>query len=88
MSELSVSTVANLGGRLMASVALPRFLETHASRVDHARKLERVVRESGGNMRELKLAHTAADGRTLRGIPAIGRGVAGCIAGTNPATVV
>jgi hypothetical protein len=72
----------------MASPALPRFLETHATRADHARKLERVVRESGGNMRELKLAHTAADGRTLRGIPAIGRGVSGCIAGTNPAAVL
>jgi hypothetical protein len=72
----------------MASVALPRFLESHATRADHARKLERVVRESGGNIRELKMAHTAADGRTLRGIPAIGRGCSGAIFGTNPAHVV
>jgi hypothetical protein len=28
------------------------------------------------------------DPTDLRGIPAIGRGVAGCIAGTNPANVV
>ncbi len=27
---------------------------------------------------------TASDTLTLRGIPAIGRGVAGCIRGTNP----
>lgn len=67
---------------------LPRFLETHQTRIDHARKLERVVREAGGNTTELhKTAHTAADSITLRGIPAVGRGVAGVIRGTNPDVV-
>jgi hypothetical protein len=72
----------------MGSVALPRFLETHATRADHARKLEAVVREAGYNMKDMQMQHSAADGRTLRGIPAIGRGVSGCIFGTNPASVV
>ena len=31
---------------------------------------------------------TASDSITLRGIPAIGRGVAGCITGTNPANTI
>ena len=31
--------------------------------------------------------HDPSDSRTLRGIPAIGRGVAGCITGTNPANI-
>lgn len=69
------------------SQILPRFLETHATKREHARKLERVIRESGGDTRELKkTAHTAADSITLRGIPAVGRGVAGVIPGTNPQT--
>jgi hypothetical protein len=72
----------------MASVALPRFLETHATRADHARKLEAVVRESGGNMQVLKMAHTAADSRSLRGVPCVGRSIAGVIAGTQPESVV
>ncbi len=67
------------------ALALPRFLETHQTRREHARKLERVVREAGGDLRDQRPStHTAADGRSLRGIPAIGRGVAGCIPGTNP----
>lgn len=73
----------------MASLALPRFLETHQTRTDHARKLEAVVREANANVQTIyKSAHTAADGQTLRGIPAIGRGVAGCINGTNPANLL
>ncbi len=65
--------------------ALPRFLETFETRRAHAAKLERVVREAGGDLREQRTSsHTAADGISLRGIPAIGRGVAGVIAGTNP----
>ncbi len=65
--------------------ALPRFLETFETRRAHAAKLERVVRESGGDLRnERPSSHTAVDGLSLRGIPAIGRGVAGVIAGTKP----
>lgn len=46
--------------------------------------LERVVRESAGDLRETKSSHTAVDSISLRGIPAIGRGVAGVIHGTAP----
>ena len=69
----------------MASQPLPRFLEDHRSRVEHAKKLERVVRSAGVDLRESRpSSHTAVDSISLRGIPAIGRGVAGVIAGTNP----
>jgi hypothetical protein len=68
----------------MASLPLPRFLEDHRSRVEHARALERVVRESAGDLRERKSNHTAVDAISLRGIPAIGRGVSGVIHGTAP----
>lgn len=66
------------------ALPLPRFLEDHQSRVEHARMLERVVRESAGDLRETKSSHTAVDSISLRGIPAIGRGVAGVIHGTAP----
>ena len=66
---------------------LPRFLEDHQSRLEHARKLEKVVRDAGGDLRdERPTAHTAVDGVALRGIPAIGRGVSGVIPGTAPGT--
>ena len=66
-------------------IPLPRFLEDHAARVAHAKKLERVVRESAGDLRnERKTSHTAVDAISLRGIPAIGRGVRGVIDGTAP----
>ncbi len=65
--------------------ALPRFLETYETRRQHAAKLERVIREAGGDLRdERPSTHTPADGASLRGIPAIGRGVAGVIAGSKP----
>jgi len=72
----------------MPSFPLPRFLETEVTRVEHARQLERVAREVGGDVRATRPAHTAADTRTLRGIPAVGRGVAGVIAGTQPEAVL
>ena len=71
----------------MAAQPLPRFLEDRAERVEHARKLEAVARSAGGDLRsERKHAHTAVDSISLRGIPAIGRGVAGVIHGTQPGT--
>lgn len=71
----------------MATQPLPRFLEDRAQRIEHARKLEAVVRESAGDLREQKkTSHTAVDSIALRGIPAIGRGVAGVIHGTQPGT--
>lgn len=72
----------------MATFALPRFLETESERVEHARQLERALRASGGDLTVKRSSHTAADTRTLRGIPAVGRGVAGVIAGTQPESVL
>jgi hypothetical protein len=47
-------------------------------------KLERIVREVGGDVAELKTTHTAVDRLALRGLPAIGRAVVGAIRGTSP----
>jgi hypothetical protein len=65
---------------------LPRFLEGHAERAAHAKALEQIVREAGGNIIEEKRKHapSAADAHALRGLPAIGPGVAGVIKGTSP----
>ncbi len=69
--------------------ALPRFLETYETRRAHAAKLERVVRESGGDLRdERPSSHTAVDGLSLRGIPAIGKSVPGVIRGTSPGSTL
>lgn len=66
------------------SLPLPRFLETHETRREHARRLEQTVREAGSDLRERTIHVDPCDARTLRGIPAIGRGVAGVINGTAP----
>jgi hypothetical protein len=64
---------------------LPRFLEAHLERVQHAQALAQVAEETGGNVQEERRhIQTAADTKTLRGLPAIGRGVAGKISGTDP----
>jgi hypothetical protein len=72
----------------VATFALPRFIETHIERQQHARKLEQVARETGANISTKQHSFDASDTRTLRGIPAIGRGVAGVIIGTQPESVV
>ena len=52
---------------------LVRGLRRLEERIAQAKALERVARESGGNVKqELRSRHTAADGITLRGIPAVG----------------
>ncbi len=64
---------------------LPRFLEDHQERVEHARKLEQIVRESGANVTEERASRQHVMSPTdLRGLPAIGRGVSGAIAWTQP----
>jgi hypothetical protein len=72
----------------MPTFALPRFMETHASRLAHAKQLAAVVRETDADLNTIRQQHTAADSLTLRGIPAIGRGVAGVSPGTNPESIV
>lgn len=52
----------------------------------NAEMLEELARSVGGDVKEELAAHawTPADAVTLRGIPAIGRSVAGVIPGTQP----
>lgn len=71
----------------MTTFALPRFLVTHAERQQQARVLEQHVRAEDVDVRERKHYHDPADARSLRGIPAIGRGVSGAIAGSDPARI-
>ena len=73
------------GGISIPSLPLPRFLETHQSRLDAAARLEGVVREAGADLRaERQIARDPSDARTLRGLPAIGMNVRGAIAGSVP----
>ncbi len=72
----------------MPTFALPRFVEGHLERLQHGRILEQIVRETGATVKPRRHSETAADSLTLRGIPAIGRGVAGVIVGTQPESVV
>ena len=70
----------------MATQPLPRFLERHREHQSHARAratvpVPDVPEVPAGRHR---YAPDPGDTLTLRGIPAIGRGVAGCIRGTNP----
>lgn len=63
------------------------FPRGHNARTILGRRVQ-VVGEEQRKEPKLGWTLTASDGLTLRGIPAIGRGVAGHIAGTNPARVV
>lgn len=67
---------------------MPTF-SLHARRALEARRnaklLAKLAREDGAPVLERPAKpQDAADGRTLRGIPAIGRGVDGAIPGTKP----
>ncbi len=69
----------------MASLPLPRFLEKASERRHHAANLGRALTDQPTvNLAERKVYHDPADALSLRGIPAIGRGVAGVIRGTAP----
>jgi hypothetical protein len=65
---------------------LPRFLEDERERREHAKVLEQIARETGGDVAQERKRHQVdpADSRTLRGLPAIGRSVQGCIRYTQP----
>jgi hypothetical protein len=66
----------------------PRGHSSHAMFVEHARILEQLARETGRNVAEerarLRASRTPADQRTLRGLPAVGRGIVSVIAGAQP----
>jgi hypothetical protein len=66
------------------NIPLPRFLQEHQHRRDHAAALATAVVEQQVNLRDRVIVCDPADSLTLRGIPAIGRGVAGVIRGTKP----
>lgn len=61
--------------------SLPARHIRYAERLAHARALTSAIVDAGANIRA---STTAADSLTLRGIPAIGRGVAGHVPGTQP----
>lgn len=66
----------------------PRGFVNHQANVRNAQMLEQLAREQSGDMRvervERQVFRLPADSRTLRGIPAIGRGVMGVVPGTQP----
>jgi hypothetical protein len=65
--------------------SLPARHVSYRERVDQARALARAAAESGGNIAHERAARFEfQDPVDLRGIPAIGRGVAGHIPGTHP----
>ncbi len=73
----------------MPSFPLPRFLERHAQERHHAIELKRALDgQPDVDIRERKITHDPSDSLTLRGIPAVGRGVAGVIRGTQPEQAV
>lgn len=63
---------------------LPRF-DAHNQRIQDEQKLARILVEVGEPAPQA-IGHATAGGdeRRLRGIPAIGRGVAGAVPGTAP----
>jgi len=67
------------------SQPLPRFYK-RTLRAKDERMISQAIIDTGDTAptRTLSTATLPGDARRLRGIPAIGRSVAGCIPGTNP----
>ena len=68
---------------------LPR-LRAHSERAEDLRKVARIVIEADSIdvPKTVARATLAGDARRLRGLPAVGRGVAGAIRGTSPHSAV
>lgn len=66
--------------RLGQHSSLPARHIRYTERLAHAHALRTAIPDTT----IIRGQHTAADGITLRGIPAIGRGVAGHVPGTQP----
>lgn len=63
----------------------PRGFSSYQAHLANAAMLERLARETGGDVAvERAGPATPADTETLRGIPAVGRGIAGVIRGSQP----
>lgn len=69
----------------------PRGYHNYVTNLNNAKLLEQLAREQNASLKternRIRGQHTAADSLTLRGIPAIGRGVAGVIPGLRPDTI-
>lgn len=63
---------------------LVRAIRRAHEHVQQAKVLAEVARDSSATLARPARAADAADSRTLRGIPAVGRGCPGRIAGTDP----
>lgn len=65
------------------------YIRTTQDRIQAAQTLAQIARQTGGNIQaeRIRMAHTAADAITLRGIPAAGHSVGGAIHGTRPESV-
>lgn len=61
------------------------YIRRYEDRVRAARAIASST--TGDTAEPMPRSHTAADNLTLRGIPAVGRGVSGHIAGTQPESV-
>jgi len=68
------------------NIPLPRFLQAHQHHRAHADTLASTVIDNTLDLRDRIIICDPSDNLTLRGIPAIGRGVAGHIHGTQPET--
>jgi hypothetical protein len=66
------------------NIPLPRFLQAHQHQREHATALTRTIIDNSLDLRDRIIVCDPSDSLTLRGIPAIGRGVAGAIRNTNP----
>lgn len=64
--------------------SLPVRHITYQEHAAQARALARAALETGGNLHTERKRFEFANPVDLRGIPAIGRGVSGCIPGTRP----
>lgn len=64
----------------------PKGHNAYVMRCENAAKIARAARETGGSLvvQRKQMQHTAVDSIALRGIPAVGRGCAGVIFGTQP----
>lgn len=62
---------------------LPRFTAAMTA-IEDARKIGRILEETGIATPIATRGTAGGDDRRLRGIPCVARGVAGCSPGTNP----
>jgi hypothetical protein len=71
---------------VVSIATFPKGHNAYLMRCENAEKIASAARETGGSLVVEKrlMMHTAADAISLRGIPAVGRGVAGVIFGTQP----